>query len=96
MAAIDKIYGTQIQYNELKTWLKINQKPFKCWVGVSYSSNKRKEIYEMRLPTQYLYPKSGYDKNKRPISNFPENIDKWLLKNCPIEWVVNRIKEQYK
>lgn len=26
MAAIDKIYGTQEQYNELETWLKENNK----------------------------------------------------------------------
>jgi len=31
----------------------------------------------------------------RSISNFPEKIDVWLLDNCPIEFVTNRIKEQY-
>lgn len=87
MAGIDKIYGTQKQYNELKNWLKENQKPIKCRVGF--------KEYEMVMPTEYLYPRNGYDKNERPISNFPEAIDKWLLKKCKIEWVVNKIKEQY-
>ena len=95
MAGIDTIYGTQKQYNELKRWLKENQKPIKCRVGFDLVGNKETPIYEMVLPTERLYSRNGYDKNKRPISNFPEAIDKWLLKNCKIEWVVNRIKEQY-
>lgn len=45
---------------------------------------------------QYLYPRDIYQTSEsRPISNFPEKIDKWLLKNCKIEWVIKRIKEQY-
>jgi hypothetical protein len=95
MAAIDKIYGTQKQYNEFKKWLKENQKPIKCSIGFEWNGNKQKETFKMALPTEYLYSRNGYDKNDRPISNFPQNIDKWLLKNCPIEWVVNKIKEQY-
>jgi hypothetical protein len=82
MAAIDKIYGTQKQYNELKEWLKENQKPIKCKWG-------------MLMPGNYLYPRNGYNKERRPISNFPHEVDKWLLKNCPIEWVTDNIKEQY-
>jgi hypothetical protein len=95
MAGIDKIYGTHKQYNELKKWLKENQKPIKCRVGFNLFGNKETPIYKMVLPTECLYPRNGYDKNERPISNFPEAIDKWLLKNCNIEWVASRIKEQY-
>ena len=29
------------------------------------------------------------------LTNLPVVIDNWLLKNCPIDWVVARIKEQY-
>jgi hypothetical protein len=95
MAGIDKIYGTQKQYNEFKNWLKENQKPIKCRVGYEFNGNKEKKIYDMLLPTECLYPRNGYNKTERPISNFPEAIDKWLLKNCKIEWVINEIKEQY-
>ncbi len=42
-----------------------------------------------------LYPKEGYDKEYRPISNFSEKTDKWLLDNCPLTWVTDRIKWQY-
>jgi len=94
MAGIDKIYGTQKQYNEFKKWLKENQKPIKCRVGFNFKG-KETPIYEMVLPIERLYPRNGYDKEYRPISNFPKAIDKWLLKKCDIEWVVNKIKEQY-
>jgi len=95
MAGIDEIYGTQKQYNEFKKWLKENQKPIKCKVGFNLFKGKETPIYKMILPIERLYPRNGYDKEYRPISNFPEAIDKWLLKKCDIEWVVNRIKEQY-
>lgn len=42
-----------------------------------------------------LYPVDGYNDDDRPISNFLEEQDKWLLENCPLSWVVTRIKEQY-
>ena len=42
-----------------------------------------------------LYPKEGYDKEYRPISNFSVKIDKWLLDNCPLTWVTDKIKWQY-
>ena len=42
-----------------------------------------------------LYPVDGYDDADRPISNFLQEQDKWLLENCPLSWVVDRIKEQY-
>lgn len=30
-----------------------------------------------------------------PLSNFSYGCDQWLLKNCPLEFVIDRIKEQY-
>ena len=30
-----------------------------------------------------------------PLTNFPESIDMWLLENCDLDWVVDRIKNQY-
>lgn len=46
---------------------------------------------------KYLYEEEidNNEHRNRPISNFPEEIDKWLLENCPIEWVTDYIKLQY-
>ena len=73
MAGIDKIYGTQKQYRDLKRWLK-----------------KNKPVY-----LQYLYPEDGYPLVARPISNFTEEADMWLFKNCPLSFVRERLAEQY-
>jgi len=73
MAAIDKIYGSQEDYNELKSWLEDN----------------------FPKGLKYLYPEEGYDKEDRPISNFPIWVDEYLIENCSIEWVVNYIKHQH-
>jgi len=43
----------------------------------------------------YFYPRDDYDQFDRPITNFPERIDKWLLENCPIPFVIDRLKVQY-
>jgi hypothetical protein len=46
--------------------------------------------------TKHFYPRNGYKNNmSRPITNFPMYVDKWLMANCPIEWVKERILEQY-
>jgi hypothetical protein len=46
---------------------------------------------------KYLYMEGGWMPNEeRPISNFPQRIDMWLIENCPIEWVQKRLREQYK
>lgn len=44
----------------------------------------------------YFYPRDDYeDYSDRPITNLPEKEDMWLLDNCPIKFVTDRIKEQY-
>jgi hypothetical protein len=78
MAAIDKIYGTISQYEELRDWL---------------TQNKPEALV-------FLYSESWsysewWDGEDHPISNFPESIDTWLLENCPIDWVIEAINEQY-
>jgi len=96
MAGIDKIYGTQVQFLEFKKWLNNNQIPINCRVGTEHNeSGDVIDEYEDILPTDCLYEEIGYEKGYRPISNFPENIDKWLIDNCPIDFVKNRLKEQY-
>lgn len=75
MASIDKIYGTQDQYNQLYNWIAKNHAGWICY------------FYQDR--------KGWDDGNEHPISNFPEYIDYTLLVECPLEWVTDRIKEQY-
>ena len=76
MAAIDKIYGTKDQHDELLGFI---------------SQNNPEAL-------RYLYIWDGEwytDGENHPISCFPESIDRWLLKNCKIDWVVAYIKDQY-
>lgn len=45
---------------------------------------------------KYLQDDADWDSDKtRAISMFPQEADKWLLENCPIEWVTDQIREQY-
>jgi len=100
MSAIDKLYGTTKQYDELKKWLKENPITIKiAWdYDIRYIKGKmckRNIIYKYINPIDRLYNRNGYlDKNDRPIANFPIVVDKWLLKKCPLKWVTDRIKEQ--
>jgi hypothetical protein len=44
----------------------------------------------------YFYPRDGYKNDEnRPITNFPEKADMWLLDNCDIGFVIDGIKDQY-
>ena len=40
----------------------------------------------------FLYPKPM---TKGPVANFPLWADRWLLDNCPLKWVITRIRNQY-
>jgi len=74
VAAIDKIYGTNKQYDEFYEWCKINHTD----------------------ALKYFYPRDDYTEVfGRPITNFTEKMDKWMVKNCNIKWVTNYIKNQY-
>jgi hypothetical protein len=35
------------------------------------------------------------DGKNHAMTNFSEEDDKWLLKNCPLTFITDRIKEQY-
>jgi hypothetical protein len=79
MAAIDKIYGKKVQYDEFRAWCEKN-KP-----------DALKHFY----PREYWDSIEWQDGKEHPITNFPENIDMWMLKNCPIKWVTDYIGDQY-
>jgi hypothetical protein len=78
MAGIDKIYGSDNEYDTFKHWCKKN------------SSAKRRHL------KHFFYPRDDYeDKSYRPITNFPEKHDKWLLNHCPFDFIIKRIEKQY-
>jgi len=91
MAGIDKIYGTFDQCVELRNWLKENEKPINCRMGWC---SEEGDTFEDVLPSEFVYQGEEIS-GKIVISNFPEKVDMWLLENCPLDWVVNCIKEQY-
>lgn len=37
----------------------------------------------------------NYPDKIRPLTNFPEKIDRWMLENCPLKFVTDRITDQY-
>lgn len=90
MAGIDKIYGTQRQYMELRDWLLENEVPIICEISSDYND----ENTEL-LPSAFLLSENGFNENYRPIANFLPEMDEWLMENCPIDFVQKRLKEQY-
>jgi len=44
---------------------------------------------------EYFYFYDWKDDQSHPMTNFPERYDKWLLKNCTLDFVIQQIKEQY-
>lgn len=82
MAAIDKIYGTQEQYDELEAWIKKDAK--RRWI----TKMNKKALSQM-------YSKEGYPKQNRPIAKFSYEVDMWLLNQCPFLWLNHKIREQY-
>ena len=44
---------------------------------------------------RFFYDWAWDDGGEHPITNFPERLDLWLWANCPIEFVRDRITEQY-
>jgi len=81
MAAIDKIRGTGRQYNELVKWLEENRGSYEKFTG--------------NVLHYYIYDEDIQLKNDYTIVNFCMLGDYWLLKNCPFQFVKNRIKSMY-
>jgi hypothetical protein len=80
MASIDRIYGTAQEFNEFKEWLK---------------QNKPEAIKYLYYPDDDTWETYWNDGRQHPMSSFPEDIDKWLYYNCPLEYITERIFEQY-
>jgi len=80
MAGIDKICGTEKQLKEFRAWL---------------SKNKPEYLCSVNDPDAEFYWEPKHKEDLVTISNFPEEADKWLYKNCPLTFITGRIHEQY-
>lgn len=59
-----------------------------CWL---YQNNK----HAIKFMFWDFHEWDDEDNRSYPIALFPQSVDMWLLDNCPIEWVIGRIKDQY-
>lgn len=91
MAAIDKIYISDLKdRTEFLNWCKINRE--KCLNEIErdlldyfYYLNEPDSFFENWLK----------ERKEIPITNFSHEVDHWLIKNCDIPFIVNRLKDQY-
>ena len=85
MAAIDKTYTKNWDdYQSLIEWCK----------GKSFVLQNGDVIY----PSRYIYDweKKDFDGKKEfPVWNTPIYLDIWLIRNCPLKFIQDRLKEQY-
>lgn len=94
MAAIDKIYITSIeQYREYKKWC--NSIPYQR-DSIGNLWHPSEFIYDgYRTMTEQDYINSLSNSKEIPLCNNPSYVDVFLIRNCPIEFIQNRLKEQY-
>lgn len=65
--------------------------------GTQYQYKELYDWLKVNRPSaiKYLYDRYGFMDEIRPISNFSDTQNAWLLVNCPLKWVTDRIKFQY-
>lgn len=86
MAGIDKTYVSK--YSDYKRY-------YDWCLSKNYEFSR---LYNGELLTSYFYIYDEEDfKNNTdlPICNTPTYMDIYLIRNCPLEFVQNRLKEQY-
>lgn len=85
MAAIDKTYTSSWEeYQSLVEWCR--DKSFTLKNG------------DVIRPSRYIYEwdKENFDGEKYlPVWNTPTYLDIWLIRNCPLGFIQDRLKEQY-
>lgn len=86
MAAIDKIYvKTNEQYKLFVDWVKA-QPPLKDKYGRdSYLSDKLYDFEDVDIPDGHVCP----------VFNGKEYEDAYIIRNCPFDFIQNRLKEMY-
>lgn len=88
MAGIDKTYTSSWEeYSQLKEWISKHDKTYK---DRSYIDG-----YISVSGCLYDWEESDFDGRELPIMNTPTKIDKYLIRNCPLQFVQDRMKEVY-
>lgn len=106
MAGIDKTYiHNYAQYKEVYDWCKdkevtlkneVTFKPLDFLYEITEEefNNNKKEWIEKNL--KFLSKKELEKNYEFPIWNTPLYFDIWLIRNCPINFIQDRLKQQYK
>lgn len=109
MAYIDKTYIVDYQqFIEVRDWckgkivetdngLKYHAENFLIDKDMTeeYFNNWKNEIIENRMRTYGETYEKAYKNAEIPLWNTPFYFDRWLIKNCPIQFIQDRLKYQY-
>ena len=88
MAGIDKIYVDNYDdYISFINYCKVIQKDIQKLFNVN--------IFDYLYFTELTEESFKIKDNDYPLTNFPHKIDYYLIKNCNIPFIVERLKEQY-
>ena len=88
MAGITKLYLTAEQQEELRTW--IHHHAFRIML-LTFKNPYR---YLYSIPDE-AYKDERYTRKKYPATNFPEKIDKYLMRYCKLPFIREGLKRQY-
>ena len=85
MSCLDKIYTKSYQdYQDLQKWVK--DRVFTTPRGVKIN------LQEYIIPTK---PEYFQDRKKLPVMYSPSILDRYLYKNCPLQFVQDNLKRMY-
>lgn len=109
MSYIDKTYIVDYQqFKEVRDWCK--GKIVETDNGIKYHAedflinkdmteehfnNWKKEVIENRMRNYGETYEKAYKNAEIPLWNTPFYFDRWLIKNCPIQFIQDRLKYQY-
>ena len=109
MSYIDKTYvSTYKQFKEVRDWckgkivetdngIKYHAEDFLIDKNMTedYFNNWKKEVIENRMRNYGETYEKAYKNAEIPLWNTPFYFDRWLIKNCPIQFIQDRLKYQY-
>lgn len=88
MAGITKLYLTAEQQEKLRTWM--HHHAFRIML-LTFKNPYR---YFYSLPDE-AHKDERYTRKKYPATNFPEKIDRYLMRYCKLSFIREGLKEQY-